>query len=141
MQDAITERLRSVDQRYTANRRAIVDALAKAEHPLTIPGILKRNKRLATSSVYRNLVVLEEAQVVHRIVTHDEFARYELAEDLTNHHHHHLICMSCGRVEDFTAAPALEEAATVALTRAAGKAGFTVRSHRLDVLGLCRSCT
>ena len=134
------ERLRKVDQRYTQNRQLIVETLSKAADPLTIPEIIKANKRLALSSVYRNLALLEQAGIVHRIVTSDEFARYELAEDLTDHHHHHLICLSCGRVEDFTASKQLEESATASLTSAAGQAGFSVRSHRLDVLGICRNC-
>ena len=66
-----------------------------------IPQILEVDRSLAQSSAYRNLAVLERAGVVHRIVTTDEFARYELAEDLTEHHHH-LICRSCGSVADFT---------------------------------------
>ena len=49
--------------------------------------------------------MLEQAGVVHRVVATDEFTRYELAEDLTEHHHH-LICSSCGAVADFTIGPA-----------------------------------
>lgn len=136
---AAAERLRRADQRYTANRHALVDALSNTSRPLTIPEILRGNRKLAMSSAYRNLAILEQAGVVHRIVTRDEFARYELAEDLTEHHHH-LICVNCGNVEDFTAPPRFEETATSALGRVASRAGFSIRSHRLDVLGLCRNC-
>ena len=107
--DAAAVRLRRADQRYTRNRHALVEALSRAARPLTIPEILDTNAELAMSSAYRNLALLEQAGVVHRIVTRDEFARYELAEDLTAHHHH-LICVNCGNVEDFTA-PTLEQAA------------------------------
>ena len=41
------------------------------------------NDTLAQSSTYRNLVVLEEVRVVHRIVTSDDHARYELTEEIT----------------------------------------------------------
>src|SRR5229473_2541329 len=85
-------RLRNVGQRLTANRASLVDALSTAPRPLTIPEILDERPGLAQSSVYRNLVVLEEAGIVHRVVGADEFARWELAERLTGHHHHHLIC-------------------------------------------------
>jgi Fe2+ or Zn2+ uptake regulation protein len=137
--DAAADRLRRAGQRYTANRQALVETLERAPKPLTIPEILKTNRALPMSSAYRNLAILEQAGVVHRIVTRDEFARYELAEDLTAHHHH-LICVSCGNVEDFTAPPQFEQSATSALGRVASRAGFTVRSHRLDVLGLCKAC-
>src|SRR5919109_30365 len=95
------QRLRADDQRYTAGRRALVEVLSEAEQPLTIPQLLERRRDLPQSSVYRNLAVLERAGVVHRIVTSDEFARHELAEDLTGHHHH-IICSRCGAVDDFT---------------------------------------
>ena len=138
--DAIAERLRRAEGRYTASRRALVDVLGAAQHPVTIPEILERARGLAMSSVYRNLAVLEDAGVVHRIVTSDEFARYELAEDLTEQHHHHLICVRCGRVEDFTPTPGLERSASTSLQRIASRAGFRMTSHRLDLIGLCRSC-
>src|SRR5205823_4955542 len=102
-----TMRLRADGQRYTTGRRAIVEVLERAERPLSIPQLIQGRDDLAQSSAYRNLAVLEQAGVVRRIVTNDEFARYELAEDLTEHHHH-LICSACGAVDDFTVSPQLE---------------------------------
>ena len=136
---AVAGRLLGDDQRYTANRRAVVDVLAEADRPLTIAEILER-RTLAQSSVYRNLVVLEAAGAVHRVVSTDEYARYELAEDLTDHHHHHLICASCGVVEDFTVAPALERTLESAMARVATETGFQPERHRLDLVGTCATC-
>ena len=59
--EAVAARLHRVGQRLTANRQALLDALTAAARPLTIPEILDRRPDLAQSSVYRNLVVLEEA--------------------------------------------------------------------------------
>ena len=134
------ERLRSDGQRYTTQRRAIVERLRAEEQPLTIPQLLAREPHLAQSSAYRNLAVLERAGVVHRIVTSDEFARYELAEDLTRHHHH-LICGSCGAVTDFEVSDTVEHELEGALARVAKRAGFTVRTHRLDLVGTCADCS
>jgi Fe2+ or Zn2+ uptake regulation protein len=134
------DRLRGDGQRYTTQRRSLVDVLAEAHHPLTIPQLLERRPGLAQSSAYRNLAVLERAGVVHRIVTSDEFARYELAEDLTKHHHH-LICSSCGGVTDFQVPDAVEHDLEAALARAARRAGFRARSHRLDLVGTCSTCS
>jgi len=134
------DRLRGDGQRYTTQRRALVDLLAEVAQPLTIPQLLERQHGLAQSSAYRNLAVLERAGVVHRIVTTDEFARYELAEDLT-HHHHHLICSSCGEVTDFEVSPTVEHELETALARVARRAGFQVRTHRLDLVGTCASCS
>ena len=133
-------RLRDDAQRYTPQRRALVELLAEVDQPLTIPQLLERRAGLAQSSVYRNLAVLERAGVVHRILTTDDFARYELAEDLTEHHHH-LICSSCGDVTDFTVPAPVEHELETALAKVARKAGFEVRHHRLDLVGTCPRCT
>ncbi|MET0728653.1 MAG: Fur family transcriptional regulator [Acidimicrobiales bacterium] len=135
-----TSRLRADGQRYTTRRRALVELLGEVDQPLTIPQLLERRRDLAQSSVYRNLAVLERAGVVHRLVTTDEFARYELAEDLTEHHHH-LICDTCGDVTDFTVPEAVEHELESALSKVARRSGFAVRHHRLDLVGTCPNCT
>jgi Fur family transcriptional regulator, ferric uptake regulator len=133
-------RLQADGQRYTENRRELVAVLGAADAPLTIPEILDRRRGLAQSSAYRNLSVLERAGVVRRIVTTDEWARYELAEELTEHHHH-LICQACGRVEDFTVSAALERSIDDAMATAATVAGFSLDHHRLDLVGRCARCS
>ncbi len=140
LHNAVAERLRGADQRYTSGRRAIVDLLAEAPRPSTIPELLARRPSLAQSSVYRNLVVLEEVGVAHRVVTSDERWRYELAEDLMGHHHH-LICTTCGRVEDFTVSAQMEQMVEQALRRAVRGTGFRADTHRLDIVGTCAACT
>lgn len=133
-------RLRADGQRYTTGRRQLVELLAAAAQPVTIPQLLEQRRGLAQSSVYRNLAVLERAGVVHRVVTSDEFGRYELAEDLTRHHHH-LICSRCGDVADFTVPAPVEDELDAALARAARRAGFRPSGHRLDLIGTCASCS
>jgi Fe2+ or Zn2+ uptake regulation protein len=135
----VERRLRARGLRLTATRARLVTVLRAAERPLTIPEILEREDSFAQSSVYRNLVVLEQAGVVHRMVTLDEFARYELAEHLTGHHHH-LVCSSCGRVEDLPASEALEHSVAAAVALAARRSGFRTEHHRLDLVGRCALC-
>ena len=139
LDDDVAERLRAVGQRYTSGRRQLIQALRAGEGPMTIPQILGASARLAQSSVYRNLAILEEVGAVTRIVTHDDFARFELAEDLTEHHHH-LICSSCGDVSDFALLPRVEAQLERALTGVAEGAGFSVEGHRLDLVGRCTAC-
>jgi Fe2+ or Zn2+ uptake regulation protein len=137
--EAVAIRLRRVGQRLTTNREALVETLATAPRPLTIPEILTRRRGLAQSSVYRNLVVLEDAGIVHRVVGTDDFARWELAEDLTGHHHH-LICASCGRVEDVPASAGLERSVAAAAAAITRTTGFRTQRHRVDLVGLCKRC-
>jgi Fur family ferric uptake transcriptional regulator len=137
--DTASRRLRAAGQRYTSGRRAAVDVLARATAPLTIPEVVAGGRRIPQSSAYRSLAVLEQAGVVRRILTSGDFARFELAEDLTQHHHH-LICSSCGGVEDFTAPPALERSLRRAVRDVEGATGFAAAHHRLDLVGTCTTC-
>ncbi|HJP66610.1 MAG TPA: Fur family transcriptional regulator [Actinomycetota bacterium] len=136
---AVARRLSEQGQRYTPQRRALVRLLRGADRPLAIRELLRRATELPMSSVYRNLVILEQAGVAHRLVTGPGSATYELAEDLTEHHHH-LICTNCGSVEDLPASSTLERTVRTAASGLATRRGFRVRSHRVDILGLCRQC-
>lgn len=133
-------RLRALGHTYPSRRRDLVAILADAPQPLSIPEVLERDKRLAQSSVYRNLALLEQAGVVHRIVTKDEFARFELSEELSGHHHHHLICSGCGAVEDVTLPSSVEKRVGQELEKLAQEHGFAATGHQMDLVGLCARC-
>jgi Fe2+ or Zn2+ uptake regulation protein len=134
-----TQKLRRISQRYTAGRRVLVEVLASAGRPLTIPEILEQDSSLASSSVYRNLVTLEQAGIAAKVITSQDHARFELAEQL-GHHHHHLVCDECGKVDDFTLPDGVEGSLDQALRRAARKRGFRPLTHRLDLTGTCPDC-
>jgi Fe2+ or Zn2+ uptake regulation protein len=134
-------RLAGFDQRYTQSRRALVEALAGGDRPLTVPEILAARPGLPQSSAYRSLTVLIEAGVVHRVVGHDDQGRFELSEELWGGHHHHLVCETCGRVADIDASPRVERALAEATRLAAREAGFHTRQHRLDLIGRCADCS
>jgi Fe2+ or Zn2+ uptake regulation protein len=138
LHDAVEVRLRAVGQRYTAQRRALVEVLRRKGNPVPIPELADPRGGLPQSSVYRNLAVLEQAGAVHRIVT-GESARYELAEELTQHHHH-LVCRSCGTVEDVTVPAGFERQVSRTASDIADRTGFSAVSHRLDLIGTCRNC-
>ena len=139
LENRTSARLRSAGQRLTTNRRAVIGVLTTAAQPLTIPDILAARRSLAQSSVYRTLTILEQAGVVRRVPTEGDFARYELAEDLTEHHHH-LMCANCGAVEDVIVPARLERSVDDAVAAMAEASSYEVRSHRLDIVGLCPRC-
>jgi Fur family transcriptional regulator, ferric uptake regulator len=134
----VEARLRRIDQRYTSGRRAIVELLVGAG-PVSIGDIAGRLPDMPRSSAYRHLVDLQSAGVVRRVAANDDFARFELAEDLTEHHHH-LLCTSCGKVIDITPSVAFERTIARQLDSLADAEGFQPHSHRVDVLGLCAAC-
>lgn len=131
--------LRRNDQRYTAGRRGLVEALATFGAPMSIAAIEEAVPSLPRSSAYRHLAVLETAGVVRRIATSDEFARFELTDDFL-HHHHHLLCSSCGSVIDVTPSPAFEDTVAAMVLELTERFGFVATSHALDVIGHCATC-
>jgi Fe2+ or Zn2+ uptake regulation protein len=135
----VEDRLRGADQRYTAGRRAIIGLLVSAGHPVSIGDIAESLPDLPRSSAYRHLTDLETAGIVRRVTASDEFTRFELAEDLTEHHHH-LLCVSCGKVIDVTLPAGFEQAVATAIGQLADAERFEPHSHRLDVLGVCADC-
>ncbi|MCB0993627.1 MAG: transcriptional repressor [Acidimicrobiales bacterium] len=135
----VESRLRTVGQRYTRNRRDVVEVLVGAARPLSLPELLDEGAHLSQSSTYRNLKVLEDAGVVRRLVHGSEHARFELSEDLTDHHHH-LVCEGCGVIDDIELDATVEAALERSLAAVAAAHGFHARHHGVDLFGLCASC-
>jgi Fe2+ or Zn2+ uptake regulation protein len=136
---AIAVRLADDEQQYTTNRRAVVEALAAAGAPITLPDLLAADGSLAQSSAYRSLSVLVDAGVVRRLVHVGDHAYFELAEQLTEHHHH-LICEGCGTVVDVTLPDRVEAAMDRTFDEVATASGFTQSHHAVDIYGTCRDC-
>lgn len=139
LHELVEVHLRRIDQRYTAGRQAVVELLAISGRPLSISDIAHAIPDVPRSSAYRHLSDLQVAGVVRRIAASDDFARFELAEDLT-HHHHHLLCSSCGRVIDVTPTREFEHTVSVMVDELARQQGFHTTSHALDVIGHCAPC-
>ena len=128
-------RLVDHDLRLTPLRRALLAVFSRANRPLGV------QTKLPLSSVYRNLTVLCDSGVMRRLNFDEGFVRYELEHNLTSHHHH-LICSECGRVldlDDDTLAQ-VERAIADAAGRIRRRHGFAVRSHQVDLTGVCSDC-
>lgn len=137
---SVAERLAEQDQQYTVNRRAVVELLALAGGPVTLPDLLAADPSLAQSSVYRSLSVLAEAGVVHRLVHVGDHALFELDEHLTGHHHH-LVCDRCGTVLDVVFPESVEVALARTFDEVSSPIGFSPIHHTIDVHGLCADCS
>jgi Fur family transcriptional regulator, ferric uptake regulator len=137
--DAVSLRLAAADQRYTRQRRVLVEVLSRAARPLTIYEIIEATTGLAVSSAYRNITVLTDVGVVDRIPGPDDYGRFELAEAFAGHHHH-LLCEVCGTVEDLHASPKLERVLGETARSAASEQGYVITEHRLELRGRCARC-
>ena len=112
------DRLRAAGLRVTAQRVAVLDALALSPHATAervYDAIRARVPGIALQTVHQVVTDLTRAGLVQRVsLAGASSARYELLEHADNHHH--IQCIACGRVEDVPCtlghAPCLTPAAT-----------------------------
>ena len=94
----------------------------------------KRHPGTGFATVYRTMKLLEEAGVAHaRHFGDSAETLYEIAAGRS--HHDHLICVACGRIEEFES-PQVERAQD----RIAAEYGFTLSGHRHELYGTCAQC-
>lgn len=126
--------LRNVGLKVTLPRLKILEILASgdARHQ-SAEGIYKRllesNEDIGLATVYRVLTQFEAAGLVVRHHFENGMAVFELNEGA---HHDHVVCVDCGRVEEFFD-PDIEERQNAVAERL----GFEIRDHSLILYGHC----
>ena len=91
--------------------------------------LLADGSDVGLATVYRVLMQFEQAGILSR--NHFETGKsvFELNE---GQHHDHLVCMDCGRVEEFFDAEIEKRQKAVAHSR-----GFELQEHALSLYGAC----
>jgi Fe2+ or Zn2+ uptake regulation protein len=130
-QDTAT-RLAEVGHRLTGPRRAVIDAIGQFPGPFTIEELTSATPGVGRATVFRTVKLLQEAEVVCRMVLEDGGVRYELSG---GGHHHHLICSICGAVAEF-GDPELD----ALIQENANAHAFALGGHSLELYGRCASC-
>ncbi|MEO7773919.1 MAG: ferric iron uptake transcriptional regulator [Steroidobacteraceae bacterium] len=92
--------------------------------------LLGSNEDIGLATVYRVLTQFEAAGLVTRHHFEDGMAVFEL-----NHgaHHDHIVCIDCGKVEEF-----MDRGIEERQTAVANELGFDIRDHSLILYGHCR---
>ncbi|AUW95357.1 transcriptional repressor [Sulfobacillus thermotolerans] len=96
--------------------------------------VKKKFQDIGLATVYRSLELLTHLEILTRINFDDGRARYEFNQEET-HRHHHLVCVRCGRVEEYG-----EDLLDTLETRIFKERGFTVLDHELKFYGICHAC-
>ena len=121
--------------RNTIGQQVVLAYLERAKKPETLEEIheaaVKKVPRIAFSTVYRIVKTLEKKGLVERIDWRDRGSRYELV----GAHHHHLVCESCGKMSDIE-----DGDISLNLRKIETKTGFLLRSHSVELSGLCQKC-
>ena len=122
-------------RRNTPQRRVILQELCQTEsHPTAsdLYAIVRRRlPRISLGTVYRNLEVLHEDGIIHKM----EFAGSEARFDGNISPHYHVRCTECDRVDDvFSLEPGQKPHQPPQL------GGYQVTGHRLEYFGVCPDC-
>lgn len=94
--------------------------------------LLAEQSDIGLATVYRVLTQFEQAGLLSRNHFETGKAVYELRED---EHHDHLVCISCGKVEEFFDAEIERRQRNIAVSR-----GWTLQDHAMSLYGQCADC-
>jgi Fur family ferric uptake transcriptional regulator len=91
--------------------------------------LLNEDADIGLATVYRVLMQFEQAGLLKRSHFESGKSVFELNE---GQHHDHLVCLTCGRVEEFYDAQIEQRQRAVAQTR-----GFELNDHALSLYAVC----
>jgi Fur family ferric uptake transcriptional regulator len=128
------DELKSSGLKATLPRIKILEVFQKtAQRHMTAEDVFKvllaEGSDVGLATVYRVLMQFEQAGILSR--NHFETGKsvFELNE---GKHHDHLVCMDCGRVEEFFDAEIEKRQKAIAQTR-----GFELQEHSLALYAAC----
>ena len=91
--------------------------------------LLESHEDIGLATVYRVLTQFEAAGLVTRHHFEDGMAVFEINQGT---HHDHIVCLDCGRVEEFVDSEIEDRQNAVA-----ARLGFTLRDHSMVLYGQC----
>ena len=137
LHEKFTKYLSKHDQRYTTQRRDIVNAIIEKKDHFEIDEFISevhlQGKRLARATVYRTVKQLLDAKLIQKIDAGNGRIYYEYNEELQ--HHDHIICNQCGKILEIKS-KAIEEA----INNECRKLDFQIEYRSLHIYGTCTDC-
>lgn len=94
--------------------------------------LLQDGEDIGLATVYRVLTQFESAGLVTRHHFEGGHSVFELNE---GRHHDHIVCVKCGRVDEF-----MDETIEQRQKAIAEKAGYEITDHSLYIYGICKQC-
>lgn len=130
------EELKSTGLKATAPRLKILEIFQRGvPRHMTAEDVFRRllqeRSDVGLATVYRVLTQFEQAGILLRSHFESGKAVFELNE---GQHHDHLVCLDCGRVEEFFDAQIEARQSAVAQSK-----GFTIADHALSLYATCNS--
>jgi Fur family transcriptional regulator, ferric uptake regulator len=136
----LLDELLSKGIRLTSQRRAVISVIQEATSHLDAGSLLelarKREPSIDRATVYRTIELLKKLRLIDELDLMHLQGEKHYYEVRTEEEHIHLACFGWGMIEEFTSPlfDRLKEEVT-------GKIEFEIRVARLELGGLCRSCS
>ncbi len=130
----ILEAFESHGSRMTWSRRQLARTLARQTSSFSAEEIVAASPALGRATVYRAMRLLGEAGALCKTTMPDGTPRYSL-DCAHTRHHHHLICVACGRVDEFRH-PSVERMLRAVKIPVGGE----LIGHRLELYHRCVDC-
>lgn len=132
-----SKQLKDAGLKNTKPRVKILQLLEQSSnHHLSAEGVykalLESGEDVGLATVYRVLTQFENAGLVSR---HNFEGGHSVFELCQGDHHDHLVCVRCGRVEEFVDAVIEQRLHTIA-----DNVQFKITDHSLNLYGLCPRC-
>lgn len=129
--------LRKLGLKVTGPRVKILDILEQnITRHLSAEDIYKQlidsQQEIGLATVYR---VLTQFELAGLITKHNFEGGYSVYEINQGEHHDHLVCVKCGKVEEF-----LDEIIEMRQHEIAKLADFEITDHSLNIYGICKIC-
>ena len=132
--DIFEKTLKDAGYSLTTSRKAVFNALYRAE-PQTMAELIKKVvPSTDRASVYRVVILFEKLGIVQRLQMGWKY-KLELSDTFAAHHHH-LTCVNCGKIIPLQESTELEHE----IERAAKLRDFKPLAHQLEISGLCPAC-
>ena len=94
--------------------------------------LLEQGEEIGLATVYRVLTQFEAAGLVKRHHFEGGNSVFELNR---GEHHDHILCVKCGRVDEFT-----DEIIETRQREIAQRLGYRMTEHSLHLYGICSDC-
>lgn len=129
--------LKNAGLKVTLPRLKILEILEKADpHHMSAEDVyktlLESGDDVGLATVYRVLTQFESAGLVKRHNFEGGHAVFEIEQ---GDHHDHLVCMKCGRVDEF-----IDDVIEKRQEHIAKKSNFKMIDHNLTIYGICSRC-
>ena len=129
--------LRDNGLRDSVQRRKVFEMFLSMGSHVSLDEIYRETKKkhpeIGYATIYRTMKLLCDAGICSEVVFEDGSIKFEVS---ARGHHDHLVCINCGKIEEFYSSEIERLQQNIAKRK-----GYVLKDHKLILYGLCKSCS